>query len=103
MPPRAFPLLVVHHARSGVSALHVVSAALDAHPRTRDVPVRFAAHREATARAAAQAAAEGYLPVVAWSFYSPDFPAALADHAWVRERLSATTTLHVAGGVHATA
>lgn len=97
------PLLVVHHARSGVTALNVVSAALQAHPRTRDLPVRFAKDRAATARAAAEAAAEGHLPVVAWSFYSPDFEATAADHAWVRERLAGAPSLHVAGGVHATA
>jgi B12-binding domain/radical SAM domain protein len=103
MAPPASPALIVHHARSGVTALNVVSAALDAHPRTRDLPVRFAKTPEATARAAAEAAAEGLFPVVAWSFYSPDFPAAAADLAIVRERLSGTPALHVAGGVHATA
>lgn len=97
------PVLVVHHVRSGISALNVVSAALDAHPETRDVPVRFAGGREATAAAVEEAASRGHLPVVAWSFYSPDFPAAAADLAWIRARAAGAAALHVAGGVHATA
>lgn len=120
MSALAIPALVVHHVRSGISALNVVSAALDTHPATRDLPVRFCKDREETARATADLAATGHLPVVAWSFYSPDFPAAAADLAWIRHRLSAlpapsgqssssftsrpaTPVLHVAGGVHATA
>ena len=105
MSPPIRPALVVHHARSGISALNVVSAALDTHPATVDLPVRFCKSREETAQATADLAATGHLPVVAWSFYSPDFPAAAEDLAWIRERLSGLSTpvLHVAGGVHATA
>ncbi|MEZ4301077.1 MAG: TIGR04013 family B12-binding domain/radical SAM domain-containing protein [Polyangiaceae bacterium] len=99
------PLLVVHHVRSGLTALNVVSAALQSHPRTRDLPVRFAKDPQSTANAAIQAWSEGHLPVVAWSFYSPDFGSATADLASVRQCLTAlpVSALHIAGGVHATA
>lgn len=96
------PVLILHHVRSGITALNVVSAALDSHPRTRDVPVVFAASREETALAIREAAEQGRSPVVAWSFYSPDFGASIADLAWIREKC-ADRALHVAGGVHATA
>ena len=35
------PVIVAFHVRSGVVALNVVTAALDADPRTQDVEVRF--------------------------------------------------------------
>jgi B12-binding domain/radical SAM domain protein len=94
-------VFVVHHARSGVTALNVVSAALDADARTRETPVVFARTRDEVARAVTEARARGDLPVVGWSFYSRDFPFAREDVTWVRAR--APGALHVAGGVHATA
>jgi B12-binding domain/radical SAM domain protein len=88
--------VVAFAARSGVAALNVVTAALDADPRTRDVPIVFAATREAVRGAIAAGA-----NIVAWSFYSTDARRAFADLAWLREH--ARAALHVAGGVHATA
>jgi hypothetical protein len=83
---------VVHHVRSGVAALNVVSAALDVDPRTRDTEVIFAKGREELAAA-----------LCGWSFYSTDAPAAYRDLAWVRERTVNRHAMHVAGGGHATA
>jgi B12-binding domain/radical SAM domain protein len=71
--------LVVHHVRSGIAALNVVSAALDADVRTSGIDVRFARSREETARAISP-----FRSIVAWSFYSTDFAAAASDLAWVR-------------------
>src|SRR5262249_666940 len=85
------------HARSGIPALNAVSAALDADRRTAGTDVVFARTREEVARAIAEREA----PIVGWSFYSPDFPRAREDLAWVKEH--AAGALHVAGGVHATA
>ncbi|HUJ62490.1 MAG TPA: TIGR04013 family B12-binding domain/radical SAM domain-containing protein [Kofleriaceae bacterium] len=88
--------VIAHAARSGIAALNVVTAALDADPRTRALPVVFA--KSAREVAAAIAAASGPV-VVAHSFYSTDFARAAAELAAMpRER-----ALHVAGGVHATA
>jgi B12-binding domain/radical SAM domain protein len=87
--------VVAHSARSGIAALNVVTAALEADPRTREVAVVFAGTREL---AAAIAAASPPI-VVAHSFYSTDAvraAAALAD-------LPRAAALHVAGGVHASA
>ncbi len=86
--------IVAHAARSGIAALHVVTAALDTDARTRDLPLVFAhTPREV---AAAVEAAHGPV-VVAHSFYSPDFRRAAAELAEMPR------ALHVAGGVHATA
>ena len=40
------PVLVAHHTRSGLAALNVVTAALQADPHTDGVEVRFARGRE---------------------------------------------------------
>jgi B12-binding domain/radical SAM domain protein len=101
MTPPA-PVFIVHHARTGMVALNVITAAVGADPRTAEVPIRFAKTREEVAAAVDEAAAAGALPVVGWSFYSTDFPAAAAALAWVKEHARARA-LHVAGGVHATA
>jgi len=92
--------LVVHHVRTGIAALNVVSAALDADVRTSGIDVRFSRGREETVRAIEETRADGATPVAAWSFYSTDFSAAAEDLAWVKARADA---LHLAGGVHATA
>src|SRR5437016_1789951 len=70
---------IVHHARSGTTALNVVTAALGTDPRTRDARVVFARDPEQMARALREAAARGERPVAGWSFYSPDFAAAAED------------------------
>jgi B12-binding domain/radical SAM domain protein len=89
--------VIAHAARSGIAALNVVTAALDADPRTRDTPVRFVRGPTELAHAIAAAAAP---VVVAWSFYSTDFTRAARDLAALSR---APRVVHVAGGVHATA
>jgi B12-binding domain/radical SAM domain protein len=95
------PVLVAMHARSGLVGLNVVTAALDADPRTAGLDVRFV-RDPASMIAELRALAGAGAPAVAlWSFYSPDFAAARADLAAVRE--AGAPALHVVGGVHATA
>ena len=90
---RAF---VVHHARSGVVALNVVTAAVQGRVR-----VVFARGREELVRELTEAKRRGEQPIAGWSFYSPDFPGTVEDLRFVQERVAAVT--HVAGGVHASA
>src|SRR5581483_12407276 len=86
--------IVAFHARSGVAALNVVTAAL-----APEVPVRFARTKDEMAAALLEAPRA----IAAWSFYTPDFGRTVDDLAWVRARTSGRDVLHVAGGVHATA
>ena len=88
--------LVAMHARSGMTALNVVTAALGA-----DADVRFVRDPAGMIAALAAVAAEGKRAIGAWSFYSPDFAAASRDLATVKA--SGAPALHLAGGVHATA
>lgn len=81
------------HARSGLVGLNVVTAALDADPRTSGLDLRFVK--------APAAMIEERGNVALWSFYSPDFAAAAKDLAQVKA--TGDTALHIAGGVHATA
>lgn len=96
-------VFVAHHARSGIAALNVVSAALDADARTAGTEVRFARSRDEMARAIGEVCAAGQRALGGWSFYSTDFGGTAADLAWVRERTAGLDVVHVAGGVHATA
>ncbi len=88
--------LVAMHARSGMTALNVVTAALGP-----DVDVRFVRDVAGMVEALGAVRAEGKRPIGAWSFYSPDFAAASRDLASVKRAVDGV--LHVAGGVHATA
>jgi B12-binding domain/radical SAM domain protein len=91
----ALPQLVVHHARNGVHAFNVLTAALRADPRTAALEIVFAKDAAAIARAVRPSA------LVAWSFYSPEaheIESALRD-----VRAHTGDGVHIAGGVHATA
>ncbi|MFO0758426.1 MAG: TIGR04013 family B12-binding domain/radical SAM domain-containing protein [Byssovorax sp.] len=97
------PVFVAHHARTGIAALNVITAALGADPRTSAVPVRFAKDREALAEAIAAERDRGRQVIAGWSFYSTDFARSADDLAWVRARTEGAGAIHLAGGVHATA
>jgi B12-binding domain/radical SAM domain protein len=101
MSPR--PAFVVHHCRTGVAALNVVSAALDVDARTAGTDVRFARNADEVIAEVGALRAEGVPVVVGWSFYSTDFTAAAEDLARVVEALGRDGITHLAGGVHATA
>jgi len=92
------PILAMH-VRSGTVALNVVTAALDADPRTQNSEVTFAKDTGALIGAIRAAASK---PLVLWSFYSPDFETSTAELAAVRAA-TGDAALHIAGGVHATA
>lgn len=101
--PRAVSV-IAYHARSGMVALNVVTAALDADARTRGTDVVFVKTPGDLAAVVTTRTARGERVLVAWSFYSPDFAAAARDLARAREAgASGPEVLHVAGGVHATA
>lgn len=98
------PAILAMHVRSGTTALNVVTAALDADPRTLESDVHFAKsttelvnaiRRERDRPGAAP-------PLVLWSFYSPDFAETAKDLLEVRAA-TGEAALHLAGGVHATA
>jgi B12-binding domain/radical SAM domain protein len=90
--------LVAMHARSGMVALNIVTAALGDH-----ADVRFVRDVDALADELRAVVASGKRAVGAWSFYSPDFAKTVRDLARVKEKTAGLDVLHVAGGVHATA
>jgi B12-binding domain/radical SAM domain protein len=92
--------LIAHHARNGVHALNVLTAALRADPRTSAMTIRFARDAAEIASILAEAAGDA---LVAWSFYSPEAEEMAAALRSVREAPTRARVLHVAGGVHATA
>lgn len=101
--PSTLPVLIAHHARNGVMALNVLTAALRHDPRTAAIEIVFASDEDAVAVAALEAAARGRDVLVAWSFYSPESEEVFAALARVKDRVRDPRVLHVAGGVHATA
>ncbi len=92
------PVLVAVHEKNGVHALNVLSAALRADARTRDLEVVFVKGDDEIAEAVARAERA----VVAWSFYSPEATEVGGRLEPVRAR-GVARGLHIAGGVHATA
>ncbi len=96
-------VFVAYATRSGASALNVVTAALDADPRTAGADVRFVRDLDELVAVLGRVRAEGARALVGWSFYSTDFAAAVDDLARLRARDEARGAVHLAGGVHATA
>ncbi len=98
------PSIVAMHARSGLVGLNVVTAALDADPRTAGLDIEFVKDPPSMIAALRSSGAEGRPALALWSFYSPDFAASVEDLAVVKEANTPNANvLHVAGGVHATA
>lgn len=96
------PVIVAMHTRSGMVALNVVTAALDADPRTEGLDVRFVRDTSAMATELSAAHAAGRPAIGLWSFYSPDAASAARDLATVTASVS-SQAFHIAGGVHASA
>ena len=95
--------LVLSYQYPGKYALTVLAGAVEAAPVGQHVALHFPRDRDsllATVRACADA---GERVVVAWSFYSASFPAAVDELAWLRGQLEGREVLCLAGGVHATA
>ena len=97
------PVIVVMHARSGMVGLNVVTAALDADPRTAGLDIRFVRDAEAMSTELRAAQGDGAPTLGLWSFYSPDAASAVKDLALVKGAAGTDRALHVAGGVHASA
>ena len=97
--------VVLRYRKANTYGHHALLAALEsADPQDRH-EVRLARDGAQLVAAIDEAVDAGRQVLVAWSFYSPDFPAATAQLGEVRQ---ATTragerVLHVVGGVHATA
>lgn len=96
------PIVIAMHARSGIVALNVITASLDADERTRGLDIRFPRAEAELASAIDSAQATGAPVLVLWSFYSPDFAVSAEELERVRAKVG-RAALHLAGGVHATA
>jgi B12-binding domain/radical SAM domain protein len=95
--------LVLHDRPTSRFALNALLGAVEADPRTREVPVAVARSPDAVATALRAALAEGRRPVAGWSFYTASFPEVAAELGRVRAGAPDPRVLHVAGGVHASA
>jgi B12-binding domain/radical SAM domain protein len=92
------PAVVAMHARSGMVALNVVTAALGP-----EADVRFVRDVDAMESELRAIVSSGKKAIGAWSFYSPDFAKTARDLERVKAKTVGLDVLHVAGGVHATA
>ncbi len=95
--------LVFSYQFPGKFALNVLAGAVESEDSLRDVAMRFPRARDTLLAETAACLEAGYRVVVAWSFYSPSFPAAAEEMRWLREQLPGRELLCIAGGVHATA
>ncbi len=95
--------LILHYTKLARTALSVVAGALDTDPLTRRVNLRVVPDTSALATTIERACAAGERVLVAWSFYSPQFPETVVELERVRRETSAADVIHLAGGPHATA
>ncbi len=83
--------------------MNALLGAVEADPRTRDLPVVVARSPDAVASAIRAAAGAGRRPVVAWSFYTASVGEVAAELARIRGAAPIPGAVHLAGGVHASA
>lgn len=95
--------LVLHDRPTARFALNALLGAVEADPRSRDLPAVVARSPAAVAAAARAALAGGRRPVVAWSFYTASFGEVASELARVRSEAPGPRVLHLAGGAHASA
>jgi B12-binding domain/radical SAM domain protein len=95
--------LVLHERKVGKYGLVVLLGAVEADPRTRDLPAALARGLPAAVAAARAALAAGRRPVVGWSFMTASLGEVAAELAAFRAALSDPRVLHVAGGPHPSA
>jgi len=95
--------LVLHDRPTSRFAMNALLGAVEADPRTRDLPVAVARSPDAVAAAAREALRAGRRPVVGWSFFTASFAEVAAELARVRAAVPGARVLHLAGGVHASA
>jgi B12-binding domain/radical SAM domain protein len=98
--------VVLRYRRTNTYGQHVCLAALEVEPPSAPVTVELGHTVAETIERITAARARGDRVLVAWSYYSPDFLAAVEELAQVRAATGAAdreAVLHLAGGVHATA
>jgi len=95
--------IIFYYKKTGKYALNVVAGALDSHPHTKTVPIEFISSHNALIDAIKLASSQGLMPVVCWSFYSPDFKKISQELQHIQQVTQHTYSVHLAGGVHATA
>ncbi|MBI5362314.1 MAG: TIGR04013 family B12-binding domain/radical SAM domain-containing protein [Planctomycetes bacterium] len=94
--------LITSYRSPGKYALNVLAGAFDAVEDEGGVRLVIARSREALLESTRSSVEAGQPTCVAWSFYSPSFPACADELAWLRERVPSGWTA-LAGGVHASA
>jgi B12-binding domain/radical SAM domain protein len=95
--------LVVRYRKGQTYGVHALLAALEVEPPALPYALHLARSVEELVDVVREGAAAGRRVLTAWSFYSPDFPAAAAEVAQVRAAVPDRSVVHLAGGVHATA
>jgi B12-binding domain/radical SAM domain protein len=95
--------LVLLYRYPGKYAFNVLAGSLENHERSELLSLQLAANREELLAKTIACVDAGYRTAVAFSFYSPGFPEAATDLAWLKEQLGPRRVLTLAGGVHATA
>jgi B12-binding domain/radical SAM domain protein len=104
---RAELTIVFAYRRTNTYGPHVVLGALEVLPPPGPVDVKFAIGVPALVAAVRDAVAGSPAVLVAWSFYSPDFPRSTKELAAVRAATAdagpEVDIVHLAGGPHASA
>lgn len=94
---------ILNYKRHSSYAFNVVVGALEASPYAEAVRVVFVGEKESLVSAIREALTDKTKVLVGWSFYSPSFLDAVKQLNSVKEQITDSNVMHVAGGVHATA
>jgi radical SAM superfamily enzyme YgiQ (UPF0313 family) len=95
--------IVVRERRTNTYGMNAVLGALDEGGLASEWSVVFASSIEELTAAIADGLDIAARVLVAWSFYSPDAPAAFREVAATRAEIDDVRITHLAGGVHASA
>lgn len=95
--------LVLNYKQTNTYAIHVIVGALETALESENVRVTFSRTPEAMVSAVKEALARDKKVIVGWSFHSPQFIETSAELNLIKDQVSDSRVIHLAGGVHSTA
>ena len=95
--------IIFYYTGIGKYAMNVLAGALMDDPRTNETDISFANKFDALCADIEKAQQAKQSILVNWSFFSAGFAKARRELKYLKQKIDRQNTLHIAGGVHATA
>ncbi len=103
MPSKKDSLVLFYYTGIGKYAMNVLAGALMDDPRTNEMDISFPNKFDALCTDIEKAQQAKQSIIVNWSFFSAGFAKARRELKYLKQKLDRQNTIHIAGGVHATA